>query len=177
MPFSEGDSMPIHDWAKVPAGLFHHFHQRWAVSICDALNSGLLRDGFYALLEQHFPAGGLAVVERPPNSRFLSQSAEEDLYAARADRVAIRHPRGEIVAVIEIVSPGNKNSRHAIRSLTGTALDLLSKGIHLLIIDLLPPSKRDPQGIHKVIWDEISEEPCDLPDDKPLTLASPILTG
>ena len=32
--------MPIHDWSKGPAGLFHHFHQRWAISICDALNAG-----------------------------------------------------------------------------------------------------------------------------------------
>ena len=33
-----------------PAGLFHHFHQRWAVAICDALNAGCLPNGFYALL-------------------------------------------------------------------------------------------------------------------------------
>jgi len=185
--------MPIHDWARVPAGLFHHFHQRWAVAICDTLNAGRLPDGFYALLEQHsgalipdvitlerplpitdrlFPSGGLAVAERPPNTRFVSQSAEEDLYAAKADRIAVRHPLGDIVAIIEIVSPGNKNSRHAIRSFTEKALDLLSNGIHLLIIDLLPPSKRDPQGIHKVIWDEILEEPFELPADKRLTLAA-----
>ena len=31
--------MPIHDWSHVPAGLFHHFHQHWAVSICDTLNA------------------------------------------------------------------------------------------------------------------------------------------
>jgi hypothetical protein len=41
-----------------------------------------------------------------------------------------------------------------------------------LIIDLFPPSARDPQGIHKVIWDEIWEEPFELPPDKPLTLAA-----
>lgn len=167
--------MPIHDWARVPAGLFHHFHQRWAAAICDALNAGRLPDGSYALLEQHsgaLPLGALAVAERPPNTRFVSQSAEEDLYAAKADRIAVRHPLGDIVAVIEIVSPGNKNSRHAIRSFTEKALDLLSNGIDLLIIDLLPPSKRDPQGIHKVIWDEILEEPFELPVDKGLTLAA-----
>ena len=32
--------------------------------------------------------------------------------------------------------------------------------------------KLDPQGIHKVIWDEIREEPFELPPDKPLTLAA-----
>ncbi len=94
------------------------------------------------------------------------------LYAAKADRVGIRNPRGDIVAVIEIVSPGNKNSRHAIRSFSEKALDLLSDGIHMLIIDLLPPGKWDSQGIHKVIWDEVSEEPFELSDDKPLTLSA-----
>jgi hypothetical protein len=55
--------MPIHDWSRKPVGLFHHFHQRWAVSICDALNAGRLPDGFYALLEQH--AAGVIPVSRP----------------------------------------------------------------------------------------------------------------
>ena len=47
-----------------------------------------------------------------------------------------------------------------------------SQGIHLLVVDLFPPGKRDPQGIHKAIWDELKEEDLDLPVGKPLTLAS-----
>jgi hypothetical protein len=50
--------------------------------------------------------------------------------------------------------------------------DFLRQGVHLLIIDILPPTPRDPQGIHKAIWDEIEEEPFELPSDKPLTLAA-----
>jgi hypothetical protein len=22
--------MPLHDWSKIPSGLFHHFHQDWS---------------------------------------------------------------------------------------------------------------------------------------------------
>ena len=44
--------MPIHDWSRKPPGLFHHFHQQWAGSICNALNAGSLPQGFYALLDQ-----------------------------------------------------------------------------------------------------------------------------
>ena len=33
---------------------------------------------------------------------------EEDTYAGRANRIRIQHRHGEVVAVIEIVSPGNK---------------------------------------------------------------------
>jgi hypothetical protein len=51
-------------------------------------------------------------------------------------------------------------------------LDFLRQGVNILIVDPFPPSERDPQGIHKVIWDEIQEEPFELPPDKPLTLAA-----
>jgi len=44
--------MPIHDWTRVEAGIFHHFHQSWAVEISNALNAGRLPEGFFALAEQ-----------------------------------------------------------------------------------------------------------------------------
>ncbi len=40
------------------------------------------------------------------------------------------------------------------------------------MIDLFPPTPRDPHGIHKAIWDELHEEPFELPKDKPLTVAA-----
>ena len=91
--------MPIHDWSRVPAGLFHHFHQHWAVSICDALNAGRLPKGYSALIDH--------VATAPPKTRFVSQASDEDIDAARANRIAIHHPLGDVVAIIEIVSPGN----------------------------------------------------------------------
>ena len=39
-------------------------------------------------------------------------------------------------------------------------------------MSIFPPSPRDPQGIHKAIWDEIQDEPFELPPDKPLTVAA-----
>ncbi len=41
-----------------------------------------------------------------------------------------------------------------------------------MIVDLLPPGPRDPQGIHKARWDELIENDFALPQDKPLTLAA-----
>jgi len=185
--------MPIHDWAPVPAGLFHHFHQQWAGSICNALNARCLPRGFYALLEQnaagvildvvtlqriprardrHQQSGGIAVFEVPPKTRFVSQASDEDLYAAKADRIAIYNPLGDVVSVIVLVSPGNKSSRHALRSFVDRTLDFLRQGVDVLIVDLFPPGTRDPQGIHKSIWDEVREELFELPPDKPATLAA-----
>ncbi|MGH7140286.1 MAG: hypothetical protein ACREHD_31495, partial [Pirellulales bacterium] len=46
------NTMPIHDWTRVPAGLFHHFHQDWTIEIARALNRGRLPSGVAALVEQ-----------------------------------------------------------------------------------------------------------------------------
>ena len=54
-----------------------------------------------------------------------------------------------MIAMCEIVSPGNKNSRHGLRSFVEKAAYVLRAGIHLVILDLFPPGPRDPQGIHK----------------------------
>ena len=160
--------MPIHDWSRVPAGLFHHFHQQWTCRLCDALNAELLPKGYSALIEQ----SAAWIYLDPPKTRFVSQASDEEVYAAKANRIAIHHPLGEVVSLIEIVSPGNKNSRHGLRAFAEKSLGFLEQGIHLLIIDLFPPSRWNPQGIHRAIWDEICDEPFDLPQNQPLMLVA-----
>src|SRR5262249_29387191 len=99
--------------------------------------------------------------------------AEPDLYAAKAKAVVIRHTSGHrVIAIVEIVSPGNKNTRHSLRAFVDKAVEFMRAGIHLLILDLFPPGPRDPQGIHKAIWDEYIDSDFALPPDKPLTLAA-----
>lgn len=183
--------MPVHDWTRVDAGIFHHFHQRWVSALCDALNAGGLPQDYFALAEQVIggpipdvltlqqmrrtgpsPEGsGVAVRTARPQTHYVRR-AEADRYAGKANRVTVRHRHGQVVAVLEIISPGNKGSHHALRSLVRKLTDLLYQGIHLLLVDLLPPGPRDPQGIHKAVWDEVEEEPFELPPGKPLTLAA-----
>lgn len=185
--------MAIHDWTGAPSGFFHHFHQHWAVQICEMLNAGRLPQGYYALVERTTfgvapdvvtlqgrtpptskrdrPAA-IALADAPPRTRFVGQSSEAEGYAARANRIAIRDTDDEVVSVIEIVSPGNKSSRAAIRSFVKKSLQLLRQGVNLLIIDLFPPTKRDPRGIHARIWSELADDDFELPADKRLTLAT-----
>jgi hypothetical protein len=160
--------VPIHDWSRVGANIFHDFHQTWSIAIRNALNGGLLPAGYAALVEQH--AGGVVPdVLAKTQYRFRS---EVEISAARGNRIAIRHPLGRVICVIEIVSPGNKSSRAALRSFVEKTVEFLRNGIHVLVIDLFPPSSRDPQGIHRAIWDEIDEQPFELPADRQLTLAA-----
>jgi hypothetical protein len=181
--------MPIHDWTRVRPNRFHDFHQGWTVAICNALNSGRLQRGYFAMVEQKtaipkpdvitldwksqagFSTGGLAVDLQPPATWFVT-STEAMTYARKANRVTVRHPDGDVVAVLKIVSPGNKSSPSAITAFARKAVQFLHAGVNLMIVDLFPPSRRDPQGIHKVIWDRLHDEPFAQPPDKPLTLAA-----
>jgi hypothetical protein len=186
--------MPIHDWSRVDAGIFHDFHYIWIAEIRRALNRGLLPAEYYALAEQiaggfgpdvltlqrptnglpipDEPTGGIALATSPPQVEFRFRT-EADQYAAKAKAVVIRHKSNhQVIAVVEIVSPGNKNNRHGLRALVDKVGQLLQAGIHLLLVDLFPPGPRDPEGIHKVIWDEFDDKEFALPADRRLTLAS-----
>jgi hypothetical protein len=183
--------MPIHDWSRVPSGLFHEFHQSWSIRIKDALNSGRLPKGVAALVEQRAGPkesdvlaievrpkrhlgeeldGGIATLP-PPVTRIVRRTTK-GIYASRANRIVVKHHLGRIIAVIEIASPGNKDSRAALRDFVEETVDCLREGIHVLIIDLFPPTPRDPYGIHKVIWDEIVEEDFTFPDGQDRVLVS-----
>jgi hypothetical protein len=184
--------MPIHDWTRVDAGLFHHFHHRWIDALSDALNAGGLPPDYFALVEQRIrgpipdvltlqltsegdpPSNGtvgLAVGAVPPRARLIHRH-EAETYARKADRVTVRHRHGDVVAIIEIMSPGNKASRAEFRAFVEKSAGLIQQGVHLLLVDLFPPGPRDPQGIHKALWDEFQEEDFERPPDKPLTLVS-----
>ncbi len=183
--------MPIHDWTRVPSGLFHDFHQSWSIRIKDALNTGLLPTGIAALVEQRIGpresdvlaierrngraadergTGGVVTLDQPV-TRIVRRSSKQ-IYAGRANRIVVRHHLGRIIAVIEIVSPGNKDSRSALRDFVEKTIEFLRGGIHVLVVDLFPPTPRDPSGIHKAIWDEIEEEPFAFPPAKDRILVS-----
>jgi len=48
---SGGDAMPVHDWTRVDASIFHHFRHDWITEIARALNRGLLPPSYYALAD------------------------------------------------------------------------------------------------------------------------------
>ncbi len=187
--------MPIHDWTRVEGGIFHAFHHDWITELARALNRGLLPEDYYALPEQQAagfgpdvltlqgarddndavdssPSGGTAVWLAAPK---LKPVAETDMafYRRKQKSIAVRHVSGDrVVAMVEIVSPGNKAGRNPLRAFVRKAAELLDNDIHLLIIDLFPPGRRDPAGIHNEIWQEIAGEEYTPPPDKPLTLAA-----
>jgi hypothetical protein len=184
--------MPMHDWSRVTPGTYHNFHVLWLATITNQLNAGILPAGCFAMAEQviggpepdvvtlnlgmippnHSGSAAILAQPRPKPRTSVVMMADEDRYVRKANRIVVRHELGEVLAVIELVSPGNKNSVHAIRSLVDKLVELLFDRVNLLVIDPLPPTPRDPQGIHALIWNEVTDQPFQLPPDRPLTMAA-----
>jgi hypothetical protein len=191
--------MPLHDWTRVEDGIFHDFQSAWTIELRKAMNAGLLPEGYYALVEQHAgrtipdlltlhaspeeralpplslpPAsGGTAVAVEAPRVR--RRQSIEPLGLARRRSLAIRHISGHrLVALLEIVSPANKDRESSSQDFAAKVVNALDLGVHVLVVDVFPPGKFDPQGMHGVIQQRLenSNEPYDLPTAEPLTLSS-----
>jgi hypothetical protein len=187
--------MPIYDWSRVDAGIFHDFHCSWISEVKRVLNNGVLPPEYYALSEQVAgrigpdvltlrsgglvrpfqewgPSGATSVLEAPPKVA-LTVQAERNAYARRQHSLAIRHrSKDRLIAIIEILSPGNKSDREALGTFKEKVCSALENGIHLLLLDLIPPNRLNPNGIHGVVWSEVGDVPYTAPSGKPLTLAA-----
>ncbi len=187
--------MPVHDWSRVSDGTFHDFHYSWVLEIKRALKRGVLPKGYYVMAEQiggdigapdvltlqtagekPEPEGALAgtatLTESPP-AVHARATITRDSYARMQRTVVIRHTSDDrIVAMVEVMSAGNKSSRHAMRSFLDKAVAALDNGIHLLLVDVHPPGPRDPHGIHRAILNEIGSEDYVLGSARPLTVVA-----
>jgi hypothetical protein len=186
--------MPVHDWTLVDAGIFHAFHSAWITHLMEALNGGLLPEGYYAMAEQHAgkaiadvltlhtgdaeptepPATGpVAVAEAPPRVARCVVASPNAAYRALRRTLTIRHVSGHrIVALIEIVSPANKDRPSSVGDFVEKLCSALRQGCHLLVVDLFPPGPSDPQGTHAALWSYFDPEDYVLPPGQPLTLAA-----
>ena len=185
--------MPMHDWTKVDAGTFHAFHTAWITHLSESLNGGILPSGYYALPEQHGgrliadvltlhipqpgsqqpaePKGGVALADAPPRVRRKLSPSPSSRGTRRT--LAIRHVSGhKIIALIEIVSPANKDRAAHVAEFADKVETALFSGIHVLLADILTPGNHDPQGMHAAVWQRFDDEPYTLPASEPLTLAS-----
>jgi hypothetical protein len=161
--------MPIHDWTRVPAEIFHDFRATWFAELKRALNSGVLPANHYALIEQI--AGGAGPPDFALDRPVISSHINRDGYPRKA--LVVRQVEGDrVVAVLEIVLPGNKIGHHAVRTFTANTVALLRAGINVVVVDLFPPGPADPKGIHDAIWSILSDQEFVAPDGWPLTVAS-----
>src|SRR5947209_1299607 len=143
--------MPVRDWTRVDAGIFHAFHHRWISALSDALNQGVLPPEYYALAEQRAAGLGPDVLTLQGVSRDddvgpteatssndargvalarprLQPTAETDMeyYRRKQNVLVVRHVSGDrVVAVIGILSPANKSATLPFFALVDKAARLL----------------------------------------------------
>jgi len=174
--------MPLHDWSRVEPGIFHDFHHEWFSQIKHALNNGILPSDHYTMAEQwtgekipdvltlqgspddpgssssDLPGFSTSVLPRPKVRDYAQ--AEADWYARKKSHLSIRHVSNDrVVAVLEIISAGNKSGKKAFSKFVNKVLKLIDADVHLLLLDVLPRTKRDPEGIHQAIWEHITDVP------------------
>jgi hypothetical protein len=169
------------------------------VALKNLLNSGVLPAEYYALSEQVAggtapdvialeivprserkpPApepgpvrhGGAAVLAAPRAT--IVAHAESPSYASLRKTVVIRHSSDHgVVALIEILSRANKSSRVELDRFVAKAQSALKQSVHLLIVDLHPPGRLDPLGIHGALWTALAQEPPEIPRARPLVAAA-----
>lgn len=194
--------MPIHDWTRVSDGTFHAFHNAWITHLQESLNGSALPEPYYALGEQRSgdfgpdvlvlkaeetvaepesagvsygdTQGLVAVAEAPPMVR-IAQEAIEDMafYLTRQRHIAVRHAGDDrVIGLIEIVSKANRHSLDTLNDFADKVIAALRDGIHVLVIDLLPPGRHEPNGIHGFIWERMMAGTYVAPDRQTLTLVS-----
>jgi hypothetical protein len=184
--------MAVHDWSRVKPGIYHDFHNAWITHLKEILNAGVLPKGYYALSEQHagraiadiltldegssaepLDRGGVAVVDAPPQVGRKMIASENASYRALRRTLAVRHvSEHRLVALIEILSPANKDRRQSVQDFVTKAVSAVRAGCHLTLVDLFAPTAFDPQGIHGEIWQYFDPEDYAMPPAKPYTLAS-----
>jgi Protein of unknown function (DUF4058) len=150
--------VPVHDWTALGAWAFHDFHLAWIAELQKSLNGGLLPADFSAMAECHV-------------GESLTASASPK---GKRRTIAIRHVSGHrIVALVEIVSPANKDRKAHVTAFVNKMVAALELGIHVLLIDLFPPGAHDPDGMHGAVWDRFEpDEDNAPPEDRPFALAS-----
>ncbi len=149
--------MPVHDWSKVDASIFNHFHLCWIGEIARSLNRGSLPPDYYAIIERQTSQFGPIVFTLSPRLSKKRTEMTAQTPGQKSDDaavVAVRHVGDDrLFAIAEIVVPENKSSQALFRKFVARAVQSLSQDIHLLIVDLLPSTHRDPNGIHGAIWE------------------------
>jgi hypothetical protein len=187
--------MPIHDWRSVGDDVFHAFHTGWIAELQRVLNRRVLPEGYYALAESHAlgmvsdvlalrslampqnsdgggPLGATSVAVAPPRTRLTGTAPLLGEQQVARTLVIRSEADSAIVAMVEIVSRGNKKNQRDFDAFLKKLIVALEHGIHFLLIDLQPPTSRDPEGIHVALWEALGQAPPEAIPGKPLTLAS-----
>jgi hypothetical protein len=142
--------MNLHHWPN-PNVPWRSFHNHWIVRLVEYLNQDVLPAGFQArptefivgiepdvLLLQMADQPDLAHLQTQPA---LAEATATAVLPAPADLPMVgiysSYDTSRLVAIIEIVSPGNKDRREAVQAFVEKVLFLLQDGVHVMVLDVI----------------------------------------
>src|SRR5205823_2762694 len=80
------------------------------------------------------PNGGGVTTAEPATWQIMrAPFKKKRALATRGNRIAIRHSLGTVVSVIEIVSPGNKSSRAALKQFVDKSIEFLDADSYVYV--------------------------------------------
>ncbi|WP_439631723.1 DUF4058 family protein [Gemmata sp.] len=157
--------MPLLDHFHPPLFPRRHwesFHVTWAGAIADALNEGLLPDGYFA--EEHAHAGARVEIDvatfADDSAPASAGSVATQTYAPPApaltipaafpDEFAVRVYEAEggarLVAAVELVSPANKDRGSHRAAFANKCAGYLAQGVALVVVDVVTSRSADLHG-------------------------------
>jgi hypothetical protein len=153
--------MPLLDHFRPPvsqARFWESFHAAWTVALMERLNGEVLPPGYFAQAQVHVGSRvevDVATFQDEPEAAASANGATAILtapsYAPPAtaltlpllfpDEIEVQvfadRTGPSLVGAIELVSPGNKDRPEARRAFTAKALNYLSQGVGLVIVDVV----------------------------------------
>ena len=164
----------VDDRTRVDSRTFGDFHLALLAHLSGALNR-TLRPPFCSQIRRRprapLPPPADAELPAPVGPPDLRRDAEDR--AAAADRVAVRDAGAahRTVALVMMASPGDKTGAAAVGRFAGDAVRAMGDGVHLVLLDLLPPGPADPAGLHGAVLTRLGKT-YDPPPGRPLCAAS-----
>jgi hypothetical protein len=151
--------MPLLDHFRPPvsqARFWESFHAAWTVALMERLNGEVLPPGYFAQAQVHVGSRvevDVATFQDEPEAAASANGATALLtapsYAPPATALPLLFPDEievqvfadrtgpSLVGAIDLVSPGNKDRPEARRAFTAKALNYLSQGVGLVIVDVV----------------------------------------
>lgn len=158
--------MPIHDWTKVDAGIYHSFALSWLLALKRWLNQTLNPRSHYALQAPAFFT--------PSDAGYLDPGSDpEEAYIRRQQRVTVHAiPGDRVITTIELPEAGLKRNPAWLRTFALRLRSRIDQGVNCCILDVFPRTPAAPRGIHPLIWSPFAQTDFPLFPEQPFTVAS-----
>jgi hypothetical protein len=181
--------MPLHDWTLVEAWAWHSFELSWRCALSAWLNNGGLPKSHFVMTEtlELRPPTGFSEMKEPEKSRYkredelpemeppqgIQQHQASRLYEYATSVMVVRDSNfHSVVAAIYISAKQDAKIPYRKRALVESAVGAVTRGIHVVMIELHGDARDPSDTIAESVWRELGNSPWERSVEFPFTLVS-----